>query len=485
VAITVTECGEAERCAAASMDETGERNGHADDLQRITRGLEVFVGLDFQQLRDHYATHEDDKLCDLTRADGKGMVPCTRDAIRAIVSIAERHVASLANPNDYSVSDLAEAMRRRLVRAMIEEDSDEAILGRVLREATEEVEKTHAERVFHFPCVLVSARNPEIVSLGPVEFRPLAAFMKARKESFEEYVGAGDEAESSKAWVERFEKYSESYGWIASVRIPSCATANSQARAETVAGTAINLIRLFLGAGHARDMRLAHSFSSSPANYDFVVETRGKFDLWATRKMPGAIVDDTWCDAIRTRGPEFWFRSARLLEAATRERVSEMASRIVDGLSWFEEASFEPSLGKQIAKFEAALERLTVTGRFALHSFCAHTALLARDGVQGDVEECYWKAFDIHIARSQVVHGLVSAGSPVFRKSLQLAHELTRTALFRGIEMQSYLDGRGTPSTRKSLDDFYNKEMSPYAKVFSRLRKELNLRHDALRKSKN
>jgi hypothetical protein len=309
-----------------------DTDSHAEDFQRIVRELEVFVGLDFPQLREYYRTHEEDQMCDVARADGKGMVPCTRDAVRAIVSIAERRVASLANPNDYSVSDLAEAMRRHLVRAMIEEKSDEAIIQRVLRQSREETEKTHAERVFHFPCVLVSSRNPETVSMGPVEFRPLAVFMKSRKDSFDEYIRSGHDETSSRVWIKRFEKYGESYPWIASVRIPSCGRDNSQAGAETVAETAINLIRLFLGAGHARDMRLAHSVSRSPTNYDFVVETQGQFDLWATRSVPGAIVDDTWCDAMRMRAPEFWSRAERLLEATAREHVSEMVSRVVDGL---------------------------------------------------------------------------------------------------------------------------------------------------------
>lgn len=178
-------------------------------------------------------------------------------------------------------------------------------------------------------------------------------------------------------------------------------------------------------------MRLAHSFSSSPANHEFVVEADAELDIWATRKMPGAIVEDTWWDVIRARAPVFWSQAARLLGAATREQMSEMASRMVDSLSWFGEATFEASLGKQIAKCEAALERLTVTGRFGLHAFCARTALLARDGAEDDLEKCYWKAFEIHVARSEVVHGIVSAGSPVFQKSLHTALDMTRTVLFR------------------------------------------------------
>jgi hypothetical protein len=52
-----------------------------------------------------------------------------------------------------------------------------------------------------------------------------------------------------------------------------------------------------------------------------------------------------------------------------------------------------------------------------------------------------------------------------FAKSLHTAHEVTRTAPFRRLEMQSHLDAAGFPSTFKSLDDLYNKLMSPPAKV--------------------
>jgi hypothetical protein len=96
-----------------------------------------------------------------------------------------------------------------------------------------------------------------------------------------------------------------------------------------------------------------------------------------------------------------------------------------------------------------------------------------------------WNAFEIHIARSQVVHGIVSAGSPLFRKGLRLAHEVTRTALFRGLELQSHLDAAPFPSTLKSLDDLYNNLLSPHARLFTRLRKELHARHQAVRKAQN
>ncbi len=102
------------------------------------------------------------------------------------------------------------------------------------------------------------------------------------------------------------ESYGETFGWVASVSTSASAPSVGQARAEQATTAAINIIRLFMGAGHARDMRLAHSMSSSPANYHIVVEGDGKFDIWTTRKMPGALVEDNWYTTIRSLASAYW-----------------------------------------------------------------------------------------------------------------------------------------------------------------------------------
>jgi hypothetical protein len=244
------------------------------------------------------------------------------------------------------------------------------------------------------------------------------------------------------------------------------------------------MIRLFMGAGHARDMRLAHSMSSSPANYHIAVEGEGKIDIWTTRKMPGALVEDNWYTTIRSRASAYWSDGCRLLLDVAQGRLSEMASRIVDSLSWYGEATFENASGKQIAKFNAALERLTVTGSVRTPLLCARVALLTFDGTANNFESCFWKAFDVHASRSQVVHGILSPSSPVFLQSVRLAHDMTRIAILRGLELHRHLDRSGAVSTLKDLDNHFNSQLSPHARLYVRLKDELRERQRQNRSEK-
>jgi hypothetical protein len=451
-------------------------NEHLIDLERIVKGVNTFANMSFPQIRERYEKHDEDKLCDLARADGKGMVLCTRDAMEAVFSMARRHVATLDNGDDFLISDVAEGIRRNFLRVAAKEPTDEAVIICTLAEATAFAESSHAERTFHFPCVLVSSRVPEEFEMGPVSFRTLPRFMESRNAAFGEYVAEGTNQQFAGSWVKQFESYGEAFGWVASVSTSASAPSVGQARAEQATTAAINIIRLFMGAGHARDMRLAHSMSSSPANYHIVVEGNGKLDICTTRKMPGALVEDNWYTTIRSLASAYWSDGSRLLLDVVRGKLSEMASRVVDSLSWYGEATFENASGKQIAKFDAALERLTVTGSVRTPLFCARVALLTFDGTTKNFESCFWKAFEVHTSRSQVVHGILSPSSPVFLQSVRLAHEVTRTAIFRGLELHRHLDRSGTVSTLKDLDSHFNSQLSPHAQLYVRLKDELRER---------
>jgi hypothetical protein len=455
-------------------------NNHSTDLRQLTKGVEALMGLDIAQIGTHYEKHPEDKLCDLPHPSGKGLVLCTRDAYEAIYSMAERHLSSLPNKDDYSLKDMAEAIRSRILVAARDETSDEAIIVRTLREATIQSQTEHYERTFHFPCVLVSSQVPQHFSVGPVRFTTLSAFLDLKKDPLDAYVDRNPYRQSAMVWVDRLKTNVSSNPWMASITIPPCAPSVSHLRAEQTAATAINLIRLLIGASHARDMRLVHSLSPSPLAYDVLVETNEELDIWSTRRVSGGLVEDDWQATLRARAPEFWVRAGHLLNASTQGQRSEIAGRMLDAISWFGEASLETIPGTQIAKFEAALERLTVTGPFKLHLFCSRVALLAYEREE-EIEQCYWKAFNIHLARSQVVHGVISPKSAVFRKSLSLAHEVARVVLFRGLEIHRHLDHSGGGSTLETLQNFYNKLLSRHAALFSGLKKQLRAKQEAHR----
>ena len=91
-------------------------------------------------------------------------------------------------------------------------------------------------------------------------------------------------------------------------------------------------------------------------------------------------------------------------------------------------------------------------------------------------EETYWDAYATHTARSEVIHGGVSPTSAVFLKILRSAHDLTRNALFRGLEVHCLLDDRREISSLASLREFFAKQQSKRAAVLKRLDNELKAR---------
>ena len=157
-----------------------------------------------------------------------------------------------------------------------------------------------------------------------------------------------------------------------------------------------------------------------------------------------------------------------LSDTTVAGKKSETASRLGDALTWFGQAAFESTPGIQIVNFVAALERLTTTESFGTHKFCSRVALLAYEK-DSDFENTYWDAHTIHTARSSVIHGEFSPSSPEFRKSLRLAHDVTRNALFRGLEVHARLDSGGRMSNLSDLQNFFVSQHSKWAVVLKRM----------------
>jgi hypothetical protein len=85
----------------------------------------------------------------------------------------------------------------------------------------------------------------------------------------------------------------------------------------------------------------------------------------------------------------------------------------------------------------------------------------------------------VHSARSAVIHGGFSSTSKAFQKKVRLAHDLTRKALFRGLEIHSHLDNGGKLSKLADLQNFSTKQHSKRASVLKKLESELKMKKKA------
>jgi hypothetical protein len=86
-----------------------------------------------------------------------------------------------------------------------------------------------------------------------------------------------------------------------------------------------------------------------------------------------------------------------------------------------------------------------------------------------DFQKIYWDAFEVHTARSGVIHGGLSPTSATFRNKVRLAHDLTRNVLFRGLEVHCHLDAGGKLSGLADLQNFFTRQHSKWATVLKTL----------------
>jgi hypothetical protein len=292
----------------------------------------------------------------------------------------------------------------------------------------------------------------------------------------QQYVeGSSDQAHATDR-VARFEEYIAHLGWVANVTIPPCAEESARRRAEVAVTTAINLLRLVFGVGYGRDMRLVHSAHVQPLHTEHAVSQNGKLDFVWSRKGSGALVDKNWY-LLMDKWQDFWQRAARLISTTVVGKRSEVAERVTDALTWFGDAAFESAPGVQVVNFVAALERLTTTEIFHTHKFCSRVAFLAFED-DSTFEKTYWDAYTIYSARSGVIHGGFSPSSPTFLKTVRLAHDVTRNALFRALEVHCLLGDSSTLSDLAGLQNFFGSQELKRAKVLSQLSGELKKRRN-------
>jgi hypothetical protein len=444
------------------------------DFWRIHDGLEAYVKLDAKGMMERLKAHKEDAFCEVTDYARTGKLMCTRDGYDAIHALAERHRDSMPVPDDYSVKELVGGIRSHIVRVIVDEKQDEPALARVLAQAVADADKNHIERTYHFPSVVVPYDEPPQFRIGVVGFTAAKSFRQAMATEIQQYVERSSDQAHATDRVARFEEYIAHLGWVASVTIPACAEESARCRAEVAVTTAINLLRLVFGVDYGRDMRLAHSAHVQPLHTEHAVSQNGKLHFVWSRKGSGALVEKNWY-LLMDKWEAFWQGAAHLISTTVVGKRSEVAERVIDALTWFGDAAFESAPGVQIVNFVAALERLTTTELFQAHKFCSRVALLAFED-DSTFEKTYWDAYTIYTARSGVIHGGFSPNSPTFLKTLRLAHDVTRNALFRALEVHCLLDDPGKLSNLADLQNFFDRQQSKRAAVLSRLGDELKRR---------
>jgi hypothetical protein len=440
------------------------------DYEKFLQGIEFFLKLDVQQHMEHFKQHKEDALCSIRHFSGTGSASCTRDGMHGLRSLVQRRIKAKADGKNFAVDEVVQCISDHIGPGLKDGtqqgESPEEIFERVYDQALKSVQARQKQRTYHFPCVLAGARSPQEFSIGPVQFT-VSSLFSSRLSALNRQKKKSNEKLQDPELLD----YIQKFGWIASVKVPACSEKISEERAELAARTAINIVRVWFGLGHGSRMRLVHTEPATSAFSRFLVEDDEEISASSSRSFEGASVVDGWFQQIVPGNVRHHKIVSWLLRDIVYEERSEMVERLIDALSWFGDAAFEPSPGAKIAKLAILLERLTTTKKFSKKRFCRRVAILAMKD-DDDFTPKYWAAYNFYNARSEIAHGAKSQFVGDHWGELRQAQETITNCLFQAMEVYS-LFRFAAPGRPKMLGAFFDQQETRWASLCKRLEAEL------------
>lgn len=439
-----------------------------NDYEGFLEGVAFFLRLAPEQAMEHIRLHKEDAFSQIRHFSGQGSALCTKAGMNHLRLLVQRRIQALDDGKDFDYQDVVDEIAERVgpaLKAGAEKGEDaEDTFECVFTSALKIAKGRQRKSTYHFPCVLAGAKSPQEFTVGPVKFT-VASLFESRLASLSSTEMQFDENIRNAEFIH----YIRQFGWLASVNVPPCSPRISQNRAELAGRTAINIVRVWFGLGHGRRMRLVHVEPATSGFSKYLVEANNEISLSWSRTAEGAAVVDGWFDQVDVRHHKL---ASWLLRDIVFDERTEIVERLIDALSWFGDAAFEPSPGAKIAKLVMLLERLTTTTKkFSKKRFCRRVAILSMND-NADFAAKYWAAYEFYNARSAIAHGSSSQAANEHWAALREAQPMITNSIFRAMEVYSLIRFE-RPGSPRSVQGFFDQQENRWLSLTDSLDAEL------------
>lgn len=438
-----------------------------DDFNEFIEGIVSYLRLPPEEAMKRIQENPRDGLSTLVKNSDGSLMLSTSTGRKRLRALVKRRFERL---EDAWTLDIEEVFTRigettvPMLRKATVGQSLIKVFEDVFQAAIEESRANRKTRTHHFPCVLTSTRVPARFDFGPVRFCSAEEFANDLKKALQEQPDLERDLR-----IFKVSEYYERYGWIVSIKTGRMSKDAAQNLAELTGRTAINIIRVWFGLSYGRRMRLVHLEPATSNKDVFLVEEDGKLSTRGSSTGEAAIVMDAWLDQVSQRDRNI---VGHFLMDLIRNQKSDLQERLVDSLSWFGDATFEPSPGAKIIKLATLLERLTTLGhRFSKRRFCTRLALLCSDN-DNDFEQIFWIAYDFYNARSSIVHGSQSQDVESHWSALQEGEKLATKSILGYLQLFAIFKF-GNAHSPRSLQGYFDKESHGVHILIQRLEKEM------------
>lgn len=429
------------------------------DVQIICWQILKFMKMPWEKQILHFQRHQHDALCSIQHPDGRGHLTCGSLAWEKFGLLANR-VIEFDPELARRVS--AEQLRKIVVdvfaRYILKEhcEVDLSTVGQILADAASIAKQSLQTTEHYLPCVLFLNGGPDEFKIGPVTFTRRITFFKNHKQSFRRSVDKSVSAhiehvnkavgrgfpherattpEQSKHFIRglhaRAIKTYRNYPWVATVRLINCDQTVSEERAARIVEVALHVIRVFLGADHTKQLRLAWSRGDALRVAGMWADTDDLIHMSISSRSIGPVGFENWHDALTQNGGlDLQVFGSALYPLADAMASFHLHERFIDAINWFGDAATDTEASASVVKYTSAIERL-LFGKFhekhtkVFASRVTHIlgAFICDDG------KTHKNAVKVYKARSELLHGSSSPRGKQIREQAKIAEELARLCI--------------------------------------------------------
>jgi hypothetical protein len=337
----------------------------------------------------------------------------------------------------------------------------------------------------YLPCVLFLNGGPDEFEIGPVTFTRRAAFFRKHKQALKRSVvrsvGAHaahiDKAianglprerattpEQSARFIRglhaRAIKTYRNYPWVATVRLINCDQATSEERATKVVEVALHVIRILLGAGHTKRLRLAWSRGDALRTAGMWADADDMIHMRVSSGSIGPVGGENWHEGLtQDGGQNLRIFGSALFPLADPIKPSNLHERFIDAINWFGDAATSHEPSASVVKYVSAIERL-LFGKF--HPRCHQEKFATRithilRACSCDEKQTYEKAMRLYDARSKLLHGSSSPRDLQITGQVAVAEELASLCILCAAQLYPMMLEAYNDQTPDELDDIVDK----------------------------
>lgn len=438
------------------------------DLEFICRQILRFKRMQPKELFVHIRKHREDAFCTIPHPGG-GHLQCGALGWEKFSSLVDRVIdfepklARRVEPERVKKA-VIDAFSQRILKEKRELDLETC--EQILRDVAKKSRKSLQDTEHYLPCVLFLRGGPDEFSIGPVTFVRRNKFFRDRKQALQRSAVRNEAAHIEQvndavkrgfpreraATSEQSRKLARNlqagairtyrgYPWVARARIVNCDHETSKKFAAKAVETALHVIRIFLGAGHTKRVRLAWSRGDALRTAGLWADSEDVIHVQLGSQSIGPVGFENWHDVlIQDGGHELKIFGSALAPLVDPKEITQLHARFIDAINWFGDAATDTEPTASVVKYVSSIERLLFgeykRGRKGEYeprrtkAFANRLKTIFKAFDCDGGEHAHSDALRVYKVRSALLHGASSPRDIAAQRLAVVAEKLARLCLF-------------------------------------------------------